>query len=311
MGRIKIGSYNIENLIERFHEKYKSDRMKIPYGTPPSDFLDITQDKRFKSIKLSQEKLDRLSEVIKKNDADILALQEVDDLDTLRSFNRSCLRYRYPYALLIEGNDPRWIDIGLLSKLPIGNVRTHQYLKFRPAGQRERYIFSRDLLEVDIHNLQGEPLFTLFINHLKSKREAGKKGSSDALRKRQAEAVRDRIRERFKNGEGAYIILGDMNDTPESDPLRPLFELPVTSAFENLLPEDRWTHYYKGGKKHNQLDHILFSASLAAQARNPFIDRSGMLPTIPDLKPHEQNPKIRKNGEHASDHAAVFVEIEI
>ncbi|WP_320412500.1 endonuclease/exonuclease/phosphatase family protein [Candidatus Manganitrophus noduliformans] len=308
---MKIGSYNIENLIERFHEKYKSSRMKIPYGTPPSDFLDITKDRRFKNIKLSQEKLDRLSEVIRKNNADVLALQEVDDLDTLRSFNRSCLKYRYPYALLIEGNDPRWIDIGLLSKLPIGNVRTHQYLKFRPQGQRERYIFSRDLLEVDIHSHQREKLFTLFVNHLKSKREVGKKGSSDALRKRQAEAVRDRVKERFKDSEGAYIILGDMNDTPGSDPLQPLFELPVTSAFEKLQPQDRWTHYYKGGKEHNQLDHILLSRSLAGQARNPFIDRSGMLSTTPGLKLDEQNSKIRKKGEHASDHAAVFVELEI
>jgi len=306
MDKIKIGTWNIENLVERFHEKYKSDRCLVEYGVGR-----IRESKEYK--KLTPQKLKRISEIIKKNNADVLALQEVDDLDQLKSFNRMYLNSLYPYVLLIEGNDPRYIDLGLLSKLPIGNVRTHQYLKYKPRGaKRERFIFSRDLLEVDILSKEKKLLLTIFVNHFKSKREMkGQKPSSASIRERQAQAVRDRIKEKFGNSNPPYVIVGDMNDTPNSEPLKPLFQLLVIDVISSLPSSRRWTHYYKAGKEHNQLDHILVSSTFKDRFRNVFIERRGMVSTTPGLESNEKNNKIRKKGEEASDHAAVFVELEL
>lgn len=64
-------------------------------------------------------------------DLDVLAVQEVEDIDTLRQFGRDDLGGLYPHVVLIEGNDPRLIDIGLLSKLPVGGVTSWQHALIR------------------------------------------------------------------------------------------------------------------------------------------------------------------------------------
>ena len=44
-------------------------------------------------------------------DVDVLAVQEVEDIDTLKAFNRDNLSKMYRYVTLIEGNDGRLIDV--------------------------------------------------------------------------------------------------------------------------------------------------------------------------------------------------------
>jgi hypothetical protein len=61
-------------------------------------------------------------------DLDVLAVQEVEDVDTLRQFARDDLGGLNPHVVLIEGNDLRLIDIGLVSKLPLGGVTSWQHV---------------------------------------------------------------------------------------------------------------------------------------------------------------------------------------
>ena len=56
---------------------------------------------------------------------DILCLQEVENLDAIRRFNEDHLDDHYPYMLLVDGWEPRNIDVGVLSVLPIVEVRSH------------------------------------------------------------------------------------------------------------------------------------------------------------------------------------------
>lgn len=62
-------------------------------------------------------------------DLDVLAVQEVEDIEALRDFNREFLGGMYTNAVLIEGNDPRFIDVGVLSKadFPVGAVTSWQH----------------------------------------------------------------------------------------------------------------------------------------------------------------------------------------
>ena len=94
---------------------------------------------------------------------DILCFQEVENMDAIRAFNENYLKSYYQYSLLIDGYDPRNIDVGVLSTLPIEEIRSH--IDESKNGKR---IFSRDCLEVTLILPDGEKLI-LFVNHLKSK----------------------------------------------------------------------------------------------------------------------------------------------
>ena len=56
---------------------------------------------------------------------DVLCLQEVEDQDALEAFVRDDLvavGAPYRYAMCIEGNDHRDIEVALLSRLPLGRI---------------------------------------------------------------------------------------------------------------------------------------------------------------------------------------------
>lgn len=94
------------------------------------------------------------------------AIQDLD-IHVMKSFNKKYLDNLYPHQVLIEGNDPRFIDVALFSKLSLGAVATFQTAVHQDAPQQR--VFGRDLLEVEILNeAQTRKLFTLYNNHLKS-----------------------------------------------------------------------------------------------------------------------------------------------
>jgi hypothetical protein len=97
----------------------------------------------------------------------VLAVQEVEDIDTLKRFNAEDLGGRYRWVALIEGNDPRLIDLALLSKLPLGAVTSWRHVVH--PGLPSEPVFSRDLLQVELLNPnRSRVLLRLFNNHLKS-----------------------------------------------------------------------------------------------------------------------------------------------
>jgi endonuclease/exonuclease/phosphatase family metal-dependent hydrolase len=94
--------------------------------------------------------------------ADVIALMEVDNHEVLKRFRNQRLKNMgYRHTMLVDANDPRHIDVALLSRFPIVAVRSYQHLK---SGSQP--LFSRDCLEADVL-LNGSRL-TLFVNHFKS-----------------------------------------------------------------------------------------------------------------------------------------------
>ena len=59
-------------------------------------------------------------------DVAVLAGQEVEQVVMLKEFNRDQRKGLYRYVVRVECNDPRFIDVGLLSKLPIGAIGSFQ-----------------------------------------------------------------------------------------------------------------------------------------------------------------------------------------
>ena len=161
----------------------------------------------------------KIADRIKAMDVDVLAVQEVEDVGVLHEFALNDLGGMYPHQVLIEGNDPRLIDVGLLSKLPIGGVTSWKYATHGDAPHE--LVFSRDLLEVEILDPQRRRrLFTIYNNHLKSNYARWDMDPEVARRKngqrrqRQAETIA-RIVEAQMRPDSSYVIVGDMNDLPE------------------------------------------------------------------------------------------------
>lgn len=318
MTALRVATFNVENLFARYRFNSTIDPAKAVKDGWKADqrYFDIFDeaDKRI------------TAQAIRALNADIVALQEVEGLDTLKRFRDLYLggKNTFSYALAVDGNDPRLIDVAVLSRHPITHIRSHQFL----SNKHGRPIFSRDCLEVDIAVSRTTTL-TLFINHFKSMmdRKQPCKGRLVTREKRQAqaEAVKSIVISRFGKNAGShpFIILGDFNDYLESDMqgTTAIASLVKWDQIENVvdrLPErDRWTHFWKGNASCNipasyhQIDYVLLSKSLAKKSTaRPTIERRG-LPLRATRYTGPRFPGVGKDNPKASDHCPVVIEVRV
>ena len=243
--------------------------------------------------------------VIEEVNADVLCINEVESRPVLDNFNADRLDQLYPYNILIDcKTDSRGIDVGIYSKYPIGTVRTNIF----STDNKGKAIFSRDCLEVEILTEQG-PLH-LLANHLKSKFLGG-----DDKRKAQAQEDRRILEERYDLKAQRVAVVGDLNDTPGSDPLSPLIGMAglidVLASSAGPPAGRRWTYRFED--EFNQIDYILVSEPLAAAVTGAGIERRGMPPEALDgsnasVQPFRGITSWRNAG---SDHAAVFADFHL
>lgn len=254
---------------------------------------------------------------------DVLCVNEVENLATLRVFNAYYLDNYFERLVLIDGNDPRGIDVGLLIRrgvsVELERIRTHvddaRAGGFLPGSNRLNTkilgaaSFSRDCLEVDLR-VGNKPL-TLLVNHLKAQEIKGKVDQSTARRLGQAQRVAELVGEVGKRGR-LPIVLGDFNkDTREAGydgSLDPLVQHPgLYDPFTDLAATgELWSHYYSGDKKISRLDYILVDRALQPAVVGAEFFRQGLTPKCKQYAgPRLQ--KLTKDGEEASDHCPTTV----
>ena len=239
---------------------------------------------------------------------DVLACVEVEDRPGLVRFNENVLasifeasgRHPYPYALVIDGNDARGIDVGLLSRYPIKDIRTHV---FDRSGASP--VFSRDCAEysLEIPGISGQLI--LMVNHFASK------GSDPDGKRRiqQATRVRDIVTERLSEGHSHIVIAGDLNDTPDSASLAGLVADPgltdvIKQFAQSIDPAGKRLGTYKNGTQ--QLDYLLMSPSIAATARAAGIERRGYYAP----RTFKRFDSVTSVREQASDHHCLWVDVQ-
>jgi endonuclease/exonuclease/phosphatase family metal-dependent hydrolase len=169
--------------------------------------------------------IENTGRIINEIKADVLWVVEVESRPVFRRFNETILKEApYPHAMLIDGNDERGIDVGLLCRRPVTDMRSHVD-DLEPATLRP--VFSRDCAEFEIDLLGTRHLWVL-VNHFKS-RGYGSKTTNDAKRKRQAETVAG-ILDRFDLQKQLVAVAGDFNELPKSASLAPLLQRPAPAG---------------------------------------------------------------------------------
>ena len=242
---LRIATFNIENLIARFdftgfRNQLRSDRVLKLFEIKTEIGYQQLEAARVVATTDDTRQLSALA--IADTDADILCLQEVDNMESLQAFEYGYLfrmagaGYRQKY--IIEGNDSRGIDVAVLmreqtrggERIELVDIKSHAALTYRdlslyhsglgPNLQPDSKIFKRDCLELDLR-IGGRPL-TLYVLHLKSMSNgrdgADGRESTRPVREAEAKAVRHIIENRFgvdQVSEANFLICGDMNDYQE------------------------------------------------------------------------------------------------
>ena len=148
-------------------------------------------------------------------------------------------------------------------------------------------------------------------------------GNPDPLRSRQALQVRAIYDQLIADGATLVAVLGDLNKGPDTanpthhPTLEPLLDpgTPLVNAFDlpgfDVGPRPGT---FQSCSLRNRLDYILLSPDLAAAATGGGVFRRGLWGNPSNLnKPQDWEiyPEITAGLHAASDHAAIFVDLDI
>ncbi len=198
---------------------------------------------------------------LKALDGDIVVLAEIENKAILDDLNKAELGGAYSQTILMEGNDSRGIDVGMLSKIAPDSVVSHKDEYFVLKGTNgPQYRFARDCLEVHFTVNQRELILLGVHFRAKSAPDDPDKRLAEAQHARQ---IADDLH--AKKPGAAILILGDFNDTPGSPPYAAVMgaapDLFVDSA--DVVPfSERYSYTYQGN--HELIDHQAANPRLAA-----------------------------------------------
>jgi endonuclease/exonuclease/phosphatase family metal-dependent hydrolase len=263
----RVAAYNVENYLDQPTESrphVKSDEAKA-----------------------------KIRESIEAMKPDVIALEEMGTTNALLELRASLKTdgLDFPFWEHVSGADTN-IHVAVLSKFPIVARHPHTNDTFLLDGRRFRV--SRGFAEVEIQAAK-DFTFTLIAAHLKSRRPVPDADEAEE-RLGEAKVLRGIIDKHFKaNPDVKLIVLGDFNDTKDSDSTKAIigrgkFKLTDTRPAEHngdnapghapyFEPRTvAWTFFYGVNDTYTRIDYILLSPTMK---RNWLADQT-FIPAIPN-----------------------------
>ncbi|MES2769295.1 MAG: endonuclease/exonuclease/phosphatase family protein [Bdellovibrionota bacterium] len=167
---ITIMAYNVENLFDTTHDAGTIDWTYLPIATKKASkeaqkYCKSMSEGFYKeeclnldwSEKAYADHLRNSGRVIKESNPDIVVLEEIESLKVVNELVDRALGGAYKHRALIEGDDSRGIDVGVISKYPIVSSKRHS------TFVNGKKLNTRGILEVTI-NVNGKKI-TVFGNH--------------------------------------------------------------------------------------------------------------------------------------------------
>lgn len=269
------------------------------------------------SLELREEPIDEqamrnTARVIRDLNADILGVVETENRPVLRTFNLAILKAMggapYRHVMVIDGNDERGIDVGLMTrtKFLISQMKSH--VDDRQAGGAP--LFCRDCPEYTVTTPSGNSILVM-VCHFKSK-GFGTPESNNRRRRLEAQRAAEIYKQRIAEGIKYIAILGDLNDTPDSKPLEPLVgSTTLKDVFVHPTFDDGgYPGTYKLANASDKIDYLLLSPALFSKVKSGGVYRKGVWAGKRPVR-WEMYDEIVQPEDAASDHAAVWADIDI
>lgn len=324
---VSIMTYNVENLFDTKQDANREDYTYLPKATKDAD---LTLQENCKSItnefyrneclnldwnqSVLDKKLSNLAETILQVNGrgpDILILPEVENILVLRELNDRFLKAAgYQTVELIEGEDERGIDIGILSRFPQTEPARINLIDFvpDPANPDWKRPGSRGIMEINVKLPSGENL-TVYGLHFPSQSNP---------RKERIDAINTLNKLMLSKGPNALVIAaGDFNINGADEKEDGLYSKHLAGtwgAVAHLVgcAQCGGTYNYRGAWEF--LDSILFSPGLAKTSSAQYQLNTKSIRLVKDgIHQMGQDGKPKrydiKTGEGASDHLALYAEI--
>lgn len=236
-GRVRVATFNVHRYFDTVCDSHRCSADDFEAVLSPSEFV---------------EKTDALARAIEALDVDAVLLEEVEDVVCLNAL-RDRLGGAFPVAVLGETGSPGSVDVGVLARDPVLEVRTHRAQAIvRPDGSRT--LFSREFLEVHVDH-DGRRV-VLFAAHFRSMVD-------DDPGRREAEggAAHDIVERTAQEFPEALVVMGgDLNDVPGSATLNALTNDGALERVAAELPAGADATYRYFGR-YSALDHLLRATS--------------------------------------------------
>jgi endonuclease/exonuclease/phosphatase family metal-dependent hydrolase len=298
-GAVRVAAYNVENLFD--------DKDDPTLSGEYDDAKMVTKPTRVQAI----------ADMIRKLDADVLCLEEVESLEALTWFRDTYLKgLGYDHVCSEDVGYYRGVEQACLSRFPIkahatfvaedlsdmdGKREGGGWAKKKPdQGQK----FQRSPLKLEI-DVNGYPL-TVYSVHLKA-------GGKEFEYQRESEAlqvvqfVKDDL---AKNPDANVVVMGDFNATPTQKAAKAFSEGGMRSAYDFRGTKSGNTKdLYVTHDSGRAIDFIFMSPGLAADAADRgFFVLSTMHPES-TYRWQDDPEKEKVPAGYASDHCPVAIDV--
>lgn len=248
--QVRVATWNVHDLFD-----------EVDHLVPPGD-LDLVLTPAEVETKLAA-----VAAVLVRLDADLILLEEVENVDILERLAREA---GYPSARLVEGNDPRGIDVAVLSRLPLVAYASHLHDR-APDG---RLLWPRDCVEAHA-DVGGRRVVVVGSHFSSALSDDGTRRTWQAARMREiAEAVA------AEDPDALVLAGGDLNDDPASAALAPLLG---DGAWIDAAPAGAAT--WPATSPTERLDYLLVRAGSAEAVTAAWIDAGADVARASDHRP--------------------------